>query len=213
MRHAGVIAAVVAAIVGISLGSCDRARTPPGSDPTPSVTAGRVMDVFTAEGLPTRGRVDSSDRCRSMTRGCLELITSEDVAVYRFGVPSQADDFAQGLGRDGRRIGRFVVSYAGARTPEALRERYAEAASRAIGRPLSVTRSPGQPDVAGLVHPACSRASITAETMSSGSTAVPAVWTCTPRSSIHIRVARVRPFSAPDIRMDPMSMTRRMSIR
>ncbi len=65
----------------------------PTVEPTTVLTARRVMDAISAEGLPAQNSRDSTAQlCKDW--GCLQLITANEFSVYQFADAAQASRVA-----------------------------------------------------------------------------------------------------------------------
>jgi hypothetical protein len=91
---------------------------------------GDVVAAFEAAGLPAANPRDNSGNCVSDgERWCEELVTTDDIGVYRFADERAAKAAA---GKDlGAQIGTMVLSYTGANTPKKLQPKYARVATDA----------------------------------------------------------------------------------
>jgi hypothetical protein len=95
----------------------------PNGEADAGVKAGDVVAAFAKAGLPARSpRDNTSVSCAGTLPGCVELVTTDDVSVYRFASQDAANKWAAFPDKD--RVGKLVVSYSAARTPEKLRPRY-----------------------------------------------------------------------------------------
>lgn len=92
---------------------------PPGPGP------GTVIMAFQRSGLPTIASRITTRTCVEDVPGCVERVTTDSVSVLGFGTVKAARRYVRVFGRDARRNGATVVSYAAARTPNRLRPQYA----------------------------------------------------------------------------------------
>lgn len=104
----------------------------PAVDTTAQV-ASAVVRVFAEDGLPvTDPRDNTSVNCE--TRGCAQMITTEDVTVLSFVDEVAAAGYVTTWGpEDLYQYGSVVLSYAAARTPEANRPIYEAALVTILG--------------------------------------------------------------------------------
>lgn len=125
---------VALAAAALTLAACGPDRPPslPPEPTPPAVTAADVVAAFAAAGLPAENPRDNSVQCADEDGPwCAELVTTDDIGVYRFTNETTARNMAE-VNPTGHRVGLFLLDYASAATPEDLRPRYEEVAAETV---------------------------------------------------------------------------------
>jgi hypothetical protein len=107
--------------------------SPEPAEDTTAKVASAVVRVFAEDGLPvTDPRDNTSGNCE--TRGCAQMITTDDITVLSFVDEVAAANYVAAWGpQDHYQYGIVVLSYAAARTPEADRQLYEAALVATLG--------------------------------------------------------------------------------